>query len=161
MNGRWSRLARLMKSYFFSAERRCWLPLLQTELLWYAHRQKLGRWSHKHSGYQSCLEILSDCWNFVNRAMQTSFVKFRQGTLHIIGQKCYPSVRRNGDAKGRYVFLLEGVGRGILEFFCKKKSWPSHFPEWIDAWPFTNTDTKTPDPPPTSSKTKITGSENN
>ena len=57
--------------------------------------------------------------------MQTSFVKFRQGTLHIIGQKCYPSVRRNGDAKGRYVFLLEGglgggVGRGILEFFCKK-----------------------------------------
>ena len=92
--------------------------------------------------------------------MQTSFVKFRQGTLHIIGQKCYPSVRRNGDAKGRYVFLLEGGGWvGVFWNFFAKKSWPSHIPEWIGAWPFTNTDTKTPDPPPTSSKTKITGSE--
>jgi len=40
--------------------------------------------------------------------------------------------------------------------FLQKKSWPSHFPEWINAWPFTNTYTKTSDPPPTSSKTKIT-----
>ena len=34
----------------------------------------------------------------------------------------------------------------------------SHFPEWINAWPFTNTYTKTSDPSPTSSMTKITGS---
>ena len=32
-----------------------------------------------------CLGILSDCWNFVNRTMQTSFVECRQETLHIIG----------------------------------------------------------------------------
>ena len=29
-----------------------------------------------------------------------------------------------------------GVGRGILEIFLRKKSWPSHFPDWIHAWPF-------------------------
>ena len=63
--------------------------------------------------------------------MQTSFVKFRQGTLHIIGQKCYPSVRRNGDAKVR--FLLEGGGSEYFRIFFAKKSWPSHFQEWIDA----------------------------
>ena len=62
-----------------------------------------------------------------------SFVKFRQGTLHIIGQKCYPSVRRNGDAKGRYVFYWRGGGSGYFRIFFAKKSWPSHFPEWIDA----------------------------
>lgn len=39
-----------------------------------------------------CLEILSGCSHFVNRAMQASFVKCRQNTLHIIGQKCYPSL---------------------------------------------------------------------
>ena len=57
--------------------------------------------------------------------MQTSFVKFRQGTLHIIGQKCYPSVRRNGDAKGRYVFLLEGGGgSGYFRIFLQKNRGP-------------------------------------
>ena len=45
-----------------------------------------------------------------------------------------------------------GVSRGILEIFLRKKSWPSHFPEWINAWPFTNAYTKTSDPTPTSSK---------
>ena len=48
----------------------------------------------------------------------------------------------------------EGVGRGILEIFLREKSWPSHIPEWINAWPFTSNYTKTSDPPPTSSKTK-------
>ena len=50
--------------------------------------------------------------------------------------------------KGRYIFNWGGgVGRGILEIFAKKAV-PSHFPEWINAWPFTNTYTKTSDPPP-------------
>ena len=65
---------------------------------------------------------------------------------------------------GKLCFLLgwgwEG-GSGYFRNFLGKKSWPSHFPEWINAWPFTNTYTKTSDPPPTSSKTKIIGSENN
>ena len=36
---------------------------------------------------------------------------------------------------GKVCFLLGGggVGRGILEIFCQKKSRPSHFPEWINA----------------------------
>ena len=43
---------------------------------------------------------------------------------------------------GKVRFLLWGVGRGILEFFWRKKSWPSHFLEWVNAWPFRNTQTK-------------------
>ena len=31
-----------------------------------------------------------------------------------------------------------GVGPAILEFFCVKGRGPSHFPDWINAWPFTN-----------------------
>ena len=49
-------------------------------------------------------------------------------------------------------FLLEGGGgRGMLETFCEKSRGPSHFPEWIKARLFTNTYTKTSDPPPSSS----------
>ena len=40
--------------------------------------------------------------------------------------------------KERYVFYWGRggggwVGRGILEFFLRKKSWPSHLLEWINA----------------------------
>ena len=36
-------------------------------------------------------------------------------------------------------FLIGGVGRGILEMFLEKKVVALHFPDWINAWPFTNT----------------------
>ena len=57
--------------------------------------------------------------------------------------------------------LISGPGSGHFRNFLRKKSWSSPFSEWIDAWPFTNTYTKTSDPPPNSSEKKITGSENN
>ena len=44
---------------------------------------------------------------------------------------------------GRYVFNCGGGGGGggpgYFRNFLRKKSWPSHFPELINAWPFTNT----------------------
>ena len=40
-----------------------------------------------------------------------------------------------------------GVEPGYFRIFLRKKSWPSHFLEWIDAWPFRNTQTKRSDPP--------------
>ena len=64
--------------------------------------------------------------------------------------------------KGRYVFYGGGggVSRGILEIFCEKSRGPPISQNGL-MWPFTNAYTKTSDPAPTSSKTKITGSENN
>ena len=62
---------------------------------------------------------------------------------------------------GKVCFLLGGSGSGYFRNFLREKSWPFHSPEWISAWPFTNTFTKTSDPTPTSSKTKRSGSENN
>ena len=39
--------------------------------------------------------------------------------------------------KGRYVFDWGGVGGGVgsgyFRNISRKKSWPSHFPEWINA----------------------------
>ena len=64
--------------------------------------------------------------------------------------------------KGRYIFVTGGGGGpGYFRIFLRKKSWPFHFLEWINAWPFRNTQTKTSDPPPYLFKTKLTGSENN
>ena len=58
-------------------------------------------------------------------------------------------------------FFNEGGGSGCFRNFLRKKWWPTHFLEYINAWRSTNTYTKTSDPPSTSFKTKITGSENN
>ena len=43
---------------------------------------------------------------------------------------------------------LGGLGPGYFRIFLRKKSWPSHLLEWINAWPFRNTQTETSDPPP-------------
>ena len=44
----------------------------------------------------------------------------------------YGSVKVDGLRKGIF-FVGREVGQGILEFFLPKKSWPSHFLEWINA----------------------------
>ena len=55
---------------------------------------------------------------------------------------------------GKVRFLLGWGGGG-----GEGKGWPSHFLEWINAWPFRNTQRKTFDPRPYLSKKKITGSD--
>ena len=45
-------------------------------------------------------------------------------------------------------FFIGRGGPGYFRIFWRKKSWPSHFLEWVNAWPFRNTQTNTSDPPP-------------
>ena len=60
-------------------------------------------------------------------------MKIREGTFLIGGE--------GGGGGG-------GGGPGYFRNFWPKKSGPSHFPDWIYAWPFINTYTKACDPPP-------------
>ena len=41
--------------------------------------------------------------------------------------------------EGTFLIGERGGGPGYFRNFLRKKSWPSHFPDWINAWPFTNT----------------------
>ena len=47
--------------------------------------------------------------------------------------------KNNEIREGTFLIGGGGGGPGYFRNFLQKKSWPSHFPDWINAWPFTNT----------------------
>ena len=116
-------------------------------------------------GYENTFEPPLILWDVQAYKRSLSRINIENGFTSCIKRQGVNSQQSHQSQVREGTFFIGGLGgggiRGILEIFLRKKSWPSHFPEWINAWPFTNTYTKTSDPPPTSSKTKLTGSENN